>query len=183
MTRKRIQTIVLCVAAAIAWQFYDDIDMRDVPPEPPRDVLQTYLKNSETVRFDTNGQAKDSVGADEIRYFTGVARGELTNASVSRTLTLSESWSASAMRGTVFEDNQTVELQGQVVLNHDSNDIQLTTDRLRLDLVKDIASTDALVTLAHHGATTQSEGLTADLKQQSFHFTHKVTSVYAPLEP
>ena len=102
---------------------------------------------------------------------------------ISRTLTISESWSASAMQGTVYEDNQTVELQGQVVLNHDSNDIQLTTDRLRLDLVKDIASTDALVTLAHHGATTQSEGLTADLKQQSFHFMHKVTSVYVPLEP
>lgn len=183
MGRKRLQTIVLCIAAAIAWQFYDDIDMRDAPKEAPRDVLQTYLKNSETVRFDTNGQAKDSVGAEEIRYFTGQTRGELTNASISRTLTISESWSASAMQGTVQEDNQTVQLQGQVVLNHDSNDLQLTTDRLHLDFVKDIASTDALVTLRHHGSTTQSEGLTADLKRQSFHFTHKVISVYAPLKP
>ena len=157
--------------------------MRDAPPDAPRDVLQTYLKNSETVRFDTKGQAKDSVGAEEIRYFTGQTRGELTKASISRTLTISESWSASAMQGTVFEDNQTVQLQGQVVLNHDSNDIQLTTDHLHLDLAKDIASTDALVTLKHHGATTQAEGLTADLKQQSFHFTHKVHSVYAPLNP
>ncbi|MDG0978905.1 MAG: LPS export ABC transporter periplasmic protein LptC [Halieaceae bacterium] len=183
MGNKRIQTIILCIAAAIAWQFYDDIDMRDVTPEAPRDVLQTYLKNSETVRFDTNGQAKDSVGAEEIRYYTGHTRGELTKASISRTLTINESWSARAMQGTVYEDNQTVTLRGQVVLNHDSNDIQLKTERLNLDLVKDVAHTDALVTLTHHGATTQSEGLTADLKQQSFHFMHKVNSVYVPLEP
>lgn len=183
MSRKRIQTVVLCVIAAIAWQFYDDIDIGDAPAEPAADVLQTYLQQSETVRFDQSGQAMDSVGADEIRYFTGRTRGELTEARISRTLAINESWSASAQRGTVDQDSQTVVLTGKVILNHDSNDIQLTTEQLNLDLVKDIAHTDVLVTLAHHGATTQSEGLTADLQQQTFHFMKKVTSVYAPLQP
>lgn len=183
MGRKRLQTIILCAVAAIAWQFYDDIEMTDTPSSQPDDLLQTYLQNSETVRFDKNGVAKDSVGAREIRYFTGRSRGELTQASISRTLAINESWSARAEQGSVDEETQTVVLQGQVVLNHDSNDIQLKTEQLDLDLAKDIAHTDALVTLSHHGAITQSEGLTADLKQQTFHFLHKVHSVYAPLKP
>lgn|GEM_PF-2758308 len=183
MGRKQLQTVVLCAVAAIAWQFYDDISVREPSPDAPSDVLQTYLKHSETVRFDQNGQAMDSLGASEIRYYTGRTRGELTQANISRTIAINESWSAKAERGTIDQDSQTVTLQGQVVLNHDMNDIQLTTERLDLDLVKDIAHTTVLVKLSHHGAVTQSEGLTADLKQQTFHFMNKVNSVYAPLKP
>lgn len=180
MPRKRIQTIVLCALAALAWQFMQNPAELDLPGPSDTDTLQTYLRDSEIVRFDSNGTAIDSIAASEVRFYSAGELAELALPKVSRTINIDESWSVRANRGYIDQSNQKVRLEGDVRLTHDKNDLQLSSETLNLDLRTDIAQTDSIVELKQRNGKTRAKGLKADLNKQIFEFLSEVNSTYVP---
>lgn len=180
MPRKRIQTIILCALAALAWQLTQNPVELEEPKASETDILQTYLHDSEIVRFDTSGKALDSIAAAEVRYYAGRELGELDLPKVARTINIDESWSVRADRGYIDQASQQVRLEGDVLLSHDRNDLQLASERLDLDLRTDIAQTNSTVELTQRNGRTQANGLKADLNKQIFEFLSEVNSTYVP---
>lgn len=180
MPRKRIQTIILCALAALAWQFTQNPVELEAPRASETDILQTYLHHSEIVRFDTKGKALDSIAAAEVRYYSGRELAELDLPKVARTIKIDESWSVRADRGYINQASQQVRLEGNVLLTHDKNDLQLSSETLELDLRADIAQTNSAVELKQRRGQTQAKGLKADLNKQIFEFLSEVNSTYVP---
>jgi len=182
MPRKRIQTIVLCVLAALAWQFIQNLAELDVPGPSDTDTLQTYLRDSEIVRFDSSGNAIDSIAASDVRFYSARALAELEEPKVSRTFNVDESWSVRADRGYIDQSNQQVRFEGDVRLTHDKNELQLSSETLNLDLRTDIAQTNSIVELKQSNGNTRAKGLKADLNKQIFEFLSEVNSTYVPTD-
>lgn len=180
MPRKRIQTIFLCALAALAWQFNQNPVELEALESREQDILQTYLRDSEIVRFDANGTAIDSIAAGEVRFYSGRELAELDIPKVSRTINIDESWSVRADRGYIDNASQRVRLEGGVLLTHDKNDLQLSSETLDLDLRTDIAQTNSVVELKQRNGRTQARGLKADLNKQVFEFLSEVNSTYVP---
>jgi len=182
MPRKRIQTIVLCALAALAWQFIQNPAELDVPGPSDTDTLQTYLRDSEIVRFDSSGNAIDSIAASDVRFYSARALAELEEPEVSRTFNVDESWSVRADRGYIDQSNQQVRFEGDVRLTHDKNELQLSSETLNLDLRTDIAQTNSIVELKQSNGNTRAKGLKADLNKQIFEFLSEVNSTYVPTD-
>ena len=180
MPRKRIQTIIVCALAALAWQFTHNPVELAAPTPSQSDTLQTYLLDSEIVRFDSNGTAIDSIAATEVRFYSARELAELELPKVSRTINIDESWSVRADHGYIDQSNQRVRLEGDVRLTHNKNDLQLSSETLNLDLRTDIAQTDSIVELKQRIGKTQAKGLKADLNKQIFEFLSEVNSTYVP---
>ena len=180
MPRKRIQTLILCALAALAWQVSQNPVEFEAPEVSEKDILQTFLHDSEIVRFDTNGKAIDSIAAAEVRYYAGRELAELDVPQVSRTMGIDESWSVRADRGYIDQASQRIRLEGGVLLTHDKNDLQLSSEILDLDLQTDVAQTNSIVELKQRDSHTRARGLRADLNKQIFEFLSEVNSIYVP---
>lgn len=92
-------------------------------------------------------------------------------------------WDVRARSGLVPADGRRIELRGGVQANSPPQTpppTQIVTDRLALDLNRNLASTSADVILTRPGLTMQGKGLEADFERQQVSLLSQVHTRYVP---
>ena len=135
--------------------------------ETGEDGRPLYRLNAATIRqHPTNG----SVQLDKVRMSY---RGEE-----------SSQWSLSAERGAIRENNEHIELAGDVrvvgLLSGTGGLAQILTDRLNFDTRTEVASTPDPVTFIWAGRKLEGIGLTANLKDRQVRLESNVHGRFTP---
>ncbi|MBN8716540.1 LPS export ABC transporter periplasmic protein LptC [Thermomonas sp. S9] len=92
-------------------------------------------------------------------------------------------WDVRARRGWVPADGSRIELHDEVLATSPPQappPTRIETDRLALDLNRNLASTSADVTITRPGLTMQGKGLEADLDRQQVSLLSQVRTRYVP---
>jgi lipopolysaccharide export system protein LptC len=135
--------------------------------ETGADGRPLYRLNAKTIR---QSPADGSVQLDEVRMSY---RGESTN-----------QWSLSATQGVLRENNERIELAGDVrvvgIMAGTSDLAQIRTERLSFDAVNQIATTPEPVTLALGRNELHGAGLYASLKDRQVRLESGVHGSFSP---
>jgi len=135
--------------------------------ETGKDGRPMYIVRAETVRQDPNAQ---SVMLETVRM-------EMRDETGQR-------WTARSDYGQIFQTSEDIQLTGDVLVSGtfkgSKDPAEISTERLSFDTQGEIVRTQSPVTLNWAGRRMQSNGLVANLKDQSLRLESRVHGLFTP---
>ena len=92
-------------------------------------------------------------------------------------------WSASALHGRMYDDNEMLELSENVVLLSDQSGGRMETDAMVVELANKVATSENPVLIIQGENRTRADGMIADLEKERFELKPNVESVYVQPKP
>lgn len=89
-------------------------------------------------------------------------------------------WTAQAINGTLSQNGQQLDLRGSVLVEDLIREAQIHTEQLAIDLEQNIVTTGQPLQLQLPNGSTESVGMTADLKREKVELLAKVKGHYEP---
>lgn len=141
-----------------------------------------YLEDAVIVETDRDGKPRVKLAARVIAQNALDNSIGLTDVRVDYTGDTSRHWLLTAQKGFVPPDSQRIQFDGNVQIQDVSaNDTpRATTDRLELDMRRNIARTDAPVQIVFGPHSLSARGLWADLKGETLRLESQVNGHFAP---
>lgn len=141
-------------------------------------------RDAELVETGADGRPLYRLNADVIRQRPQDSSVQLENVRMAYRGENSSQWSLTASQGTVRQNNERIELEGDVhvvgVLSGASDLAQIRTQRLSFDTRSEVASTTDPVTLLWGARELQGTGLYANLKDRQVKLESGVHGSFAP---
>ena len=94
-----------------------------------------------------------------------------------------DSWSASSQNGLYYNKLEVLTLTDNVVLSNDTNQVELTTEEMKIDLRKNTATAIVPVTIRSGQSSTVADGMVANLDKQTVRLKPNVRSIYVNPKP
>jgi LPS export ABC transporter protein LptC len=150
----------------------------DEPVAGPAEQAGYSARNAEIIETGDDGRPLYRLNAAVITERPKDGSVQLDQVRMSYRGENSNQWSLTATEGTIRDNNEHVELMGDVklmgVLAGTSDLAQVTTDRMSFDTVNEVVSTDEPVVLRIGRDEMHSTGMLARLKEQQLTLNSKV---------
>ena len=144
---------------------------------------KTYLTGTRTLTYDQQGSLQEIMEATEVRYIPGQKHSLITAPRYYSHNGDNQTWSVESDQGRFTHNREILFLQGNVILTHDQNKGQLTTEAMQVNLKTDIAKSNVPVTITQGLTTIKAKGMVADLNKETIRMMPDVESVYVPAKP
>jgi LPS export ABC transporter protein LptC len=155
----------------------DDMTQVERPPLPGY-----YLEDAEIVETGPDGRPRVRVAARVIAQNPMDDSIGLTDVRVNYSTDTDKQWLLTAKQGYVPPQSERIEFEGDVSIRDLSSSTapRVVSERLALDMRKDIAHTDTLVQITFGPHTLTSRGLWVDLKGETLRLESQVHGQFAP---
>jgi LPS export ABC transporter protein LptC len=187
----RVLGVLLGVAAiAAAWVLLDRRElMRSIEPEAPKAAARAPVpgysaRHAEIVETGRDGRPMYIVRAETIQQDPAEQSVTLATVRMEMIDQTGQRWTARSDYGQIYQGQSTVQLTGDVLVSGtfkgSKDPAEIATDRLWFDTVANIVKTTSPVTLNWAGRRMQSNGLSANLKDQSLKLESSVHGLFTP---
>jgi lipopolysaccharide export system protein LptC len=139
---------------------------------------KTYLINTRTSTYNEEGTLTDVLEAQTAKFYPGQHQSLMESPRLFSHNLDDDTWSASSDNGEFAHNRKLLTLTNNVVLSNDINLVVLKTEKMRIDLVRNMAISKMPVTVTHRGSTTRADGMIADLDSQTVRLRPNVESIY-----
>lgn len=139
---------------------------------------KTYLINTRTSTYNEEGALTDVLEAQTAKFYPGQRQSLMESPRLFSHNLDDDTWSASSDNGEFAHNRKLLTLTNNVVLSNDTNLVVLKTEKMRIDLVRNMAISKVPVTVTHGGSTTSADGMIADLDSQTVRLRPNVESIY-----
>lgn len=141
-------------------------------------VPKTYLVNPRTSSFDKNGALTEVLEAKTATYYPDKTESLLDSPRLYSHNLDGDTWSATSDIGRYEIGGKTLTLSNNVILTSDTNQVQLTSQRMMIDFKRNRATSPVPVTITHGASSTIADAMVADLDAQTVRLQSNVESVY-----
>jgi len=183
MRRRYIVTVLTAFALVAYLAFNDSSDGQGNIDVAQRDQEPDYIiKGIGSERFDGKGILAQQVDAKSAQHYPSTDETVFTEPSIILREGERPLWGLKAANGTL-RGAQLLTLNGnvQVVpLGKQANPVTLSTEQLNIDLTKEMADTDAMVTIEGTGSHLQAQGMRFNLVTEQLEFKSKVRGRHDP---
>lgn len=147
------------------------------PPQPGY-----YLEDAVIVETGADGKPRVKLAARVIAQNPMDDSIGLTDVRVNYSADTARQWLLTAKQGFVPPGSQRIEFKGNVEIHDLTSETapRLTSDRMELDMDKNIARTDAPVQITYGPHTLSARGMWADLKGETVRLESQVNGQFAP---
>jgi len=139
---------------------------------------QTYLRNLRSVNYDENGALTDILEATSVYRFAHGNESLLENPRFYIHSDDNRTWSSTSRSGRYLHKREVLLLSGDVVLINDQSKTRLTTQSMRIDIRRKIASSNVAVTILQGTNSTRADSMVANLTTEKIRMTSNVESIY-----
>lgn len=174
---------VLALTATVAfflWVFSDDdtagIELGDSGAASP----EWYWQKASFWNYDLEGRLQQEATASDAEYFGEEDIIYLNEPRVTTHSDTESSWYTRSERGQVRQNNDIIELTQDVHIQKGDGEINIHTERLVLIRSKDMAETDAAISIIGDTGRTDAVGMQAFLKQEKIELLSKVRTIHEP---
>jgi len=186
MAKLHYLTALLLVSflAIISGWVFQSIENRPIlTKEKLRHDPDYFLKNFTATTMNQKGQPAYQVKATQLKHFPDNDSMELQQPLFSFYENNIKTWTAQANEALVTQDNNKINLKGDVILSQvlssDKNlPITLTAEQLTIEPKKNIAHTKSKIKLHRGNNTIQSVGMKANMNKNRIEFLSKTRSHY-----
>ena len=179
MPRPYLQ-VMMAITAVIAASYFlmPGLEHDEEVSEWQQALAKTYLINTRTATYDEEGKLTDVLQAATATFYPSKKESTLEEPRLYSHNLNDDTWSVSAEAGRYDHRREILTLSTAVVLSNDSQNVQLTTEQMRIDLKKNLASTKVPVTIIQGTNTTRADGMVANLDAQTVRLQPNVESTY-----
>lgn len=142
-------------------------------------ILEAYLNTLQSTQLNEQGALSHRLQADKAEKYSDT-EDLIIDHPILNLEDEEPGWQVSAEQAIANQQQDTIKLQGQVLLERHDGQARLETDYLTLDNSQNKAFTDADVELQFNGSTTQAQGFIIDMNKESVHLPANVRSTYSP---
>lgn len=139
---------------------------------------KTYLINTRTSTYNEEGVLTDVLEATDAKFYPGEHESLMQSPRLFSHNLDEDTWSASADNGQFAHNRKLLTLTNNVSLSNDTNLVVLTTQEMKIDMVRNMAISKVPVTVTHGASTTRADGMIADLDSQTVRLRPNVESIY-----
>lgn len=184
MPRANLQ-ILFIVALVVIAAFYL---IPGSEPDPKVSAWQkalpkTYLVNTRTSTYDEDGALTNVLQAKTATFYPSKNESVMESPRLYTHNLDDDAWSASSNIGHYEHRREMLTLTEDVVLRDDTHQVQLDTQRMRIDLRKNRATSRVPVTLTHGGSSTRADGMVAIFDAQTVRLAPNVETIYVQPSP
>ena len=179
MPRPYLQ-LLLAITLVIAAGYYLTSGLVPNPEvsEWQQALPKTYLINTRTSTYNEEGALTDVLEAETAKFYPDERQSLMESPRLFSHNLDDDTWSASSDNGHFAHNRELLTLSNNVVLSNDTNLVVLKTEKMKIDLVRNIAISKEPVTVTHGGSTTRADGMIADLDSQTVRLRPNVESIY-----
>ncbi|MEH6580382.1 MAG: LPS export ABC transporter periplasmic protein LptC [Halioglobus sp.] len=177
--------VLLALALLIAASYYLAPGSEPSPEVSARQkaLPKTYLINVRSSNYDEAGALTEVIQADTATYYPSQNKSLLEEPRLYSHNLDNDTWSASAEIGHYEHGREMLTFTNNVRLTNDTNQVHLTTERMKIDLRKNMATSDVPVTITHGESNTRADGMVANLDAQILQLRPNVESIYVQPTP
>ena len=148
-----------------------------------KDLPQTYLYNARTSSYNEEGALTDVLEAATASFYPSKKESVIEFPKLYSHNIDDDSWSASADSGRFDNRREILILTDNVSLVNDTNAVELSTERMKIDFRKNMATSRVPVTITNGPNSTRADGMIADLDTQTVRLQSNVESIYVKSNP
>jgi len=156
----------------------------ELPADAGRQQTGYYLRDATLTEYGRDGAVRMEVAARLATEVPGLETVEMEAVSVNYYALAGQRWRLTADNGHLPPGHQTVDLSGSVVMTGDRDKqpkpAVIRTERLTLDLEREVARTDAPVTLSLGVHALAATGMVADMKAETLQLESGVNGRFLP---
>ena len=160
---------------------------RDIPDPATAQRLEqlpkTYLEDIRSWVYDDRGQLSEVMDAGSAEVFAASGETLFRNPKLYSHHADDRTWSATALHGRMYDDNEMLELRDSVVLVSDQTGGRMETDIMVVELVNKVATSETPVLILQGENTTRADGMIADLERERIELKPNVESLYVQPKP
>ena len=178
-----IFSAALALTATVAfflWVFSDDDASGVLLDDSGAPSPEWYWQNASFWNFDLEGRLQQEATASDASYFSEEDIIYLTDPRVTTHSGSESPWYTRSERGQVREENDIIELTQDVQIRKGDGEITISTERLVLTRSKDMAETDAPISIIGDTGRTDAVGMRAWLKLEKIELLSKVKTIHEP---
>jgi len=173
---------LLLVALVTTWSAWQDKNPA-LPLEPGTPRSEYVLHEFDLVSLNAQGEEAFTLSAPQLRQTPGARTLELTTPTFLIPRGETDYWQVNADSGWISASSDEVRLRGSVVATPGGNanaHTRIETEALDIFPQKELATSDANVTLTRPGATMRGTGMRAHLRHNRVELLSKVTIRHDP---
>lgn len=181
MIRPTLQLLFLIALGLAASYYWDPTQPSSPDPQTQirlRALPNSYIYNPRSTSYDSSGVLTQIIEATSIYRFSHGNESQLENPHFYAHSGDDRTWSSIARKGRYLHDSDVLILSEDVVLTNDQSKIQLKTEKMRIDLEKNIARTFVPVTMTQGLNNTRADSMFANLNKETVQMKSNVKSVY-----
>ena len=179
MPRPYLQ-VMLAITALIAASYFlaPGLEPDTGVSEWQQALAKTYLINTHTATYDEEGKLTDVLQAAAATFYPAKKQSELDSPRLYSHNINDDTWSVSAQIGRYEHKREILILTDTVVLSNDTNNVQLATEQMKIDLQRNLATSKVPVIITHGASSTRADGMVANLNAQTVRMQPNVESIY-----
>lgn len=139
-----------------------------------------YWQNASFWNFDIEGRLQQEATASDAKYFSDEDIIYLTDPRITTHSATESPWYTRSERGQVRDDNDIIELADNVQIRKGDGEINIHTEQLVLTRSKDMAETDAPISIIGDTGRTDAVGMRAWLTLEKIELLSKVKTIHEP---
>lgn len=135
--------------------------------------------------FDNSGKRVRQINGEQIQFFDAEKRNIITSPKVYFEEQSEDSkslpWIVTANTATVYQSDNKIDLQGNVLLSRsgaDNDRTDIATEQLFIDTSRQFAETNKAVTISSHSSKAQANGMQADLANKRLGLLSRVKEIH-----
>jgi lipopolysaccharide export system protein LptC len=178
-----IFSAALALAATVAfflWVFSDDDASGIQQDNSGAASPEWYWQNASFWNYDLEGRLQQEATASDAKYFGEEDIIYLTDPRITTHSDSESPWYTRSERGQVRHKHDIIELSQDVQIRKGDGEIDIRTERLVLTRSKDMAETDAPISIIGDTGRTDAVGMRAFLKQEKIELLSKVKTIHEP---
>ena len=184
MPRVSLQ-VILAISVVLALGYY--LSGGSVPgPEVSawqKALPKTYLINTRITTYNTEGALTNVLQADSATFYPSQKQSLMNSPRLDSHDLDDETWTASSDVGLFNHRQEVLTLTENVKLSNEANQGQLETERMRIDLRTNTATSRVPVLFTRGASTIRADGMVANLDSQTLRLKSNVETVYVQPTP
>ncbi len=173
--------VLLLTPLFFYWSFHQEEGFISAQGTRVSSGIDYFMKDTQAKEYDAQGNLERYFSVKELQHLTEKGLSELTEPSITLVSDEGEELSTNSRSGTLYDDENRIDLAEQVVVSHNlslPNQSTLETEQLTLLRDQKIAKTDAPVTIRYKQQVTTATGMVINYATQTTDLLSEVKGTY-----